>query len=151
MPRTIRDRAFQVWWRLRRPMTLGVRGLVRDSDSRVLLVKHTYTPGWHFPGGGVERGESIETALVRETLEETGVVVEDMRLFGLYTHFDVFPGDHIAVFKVERWRQPQVPAPNSEIAEQGFFPLDALPSGTTPQTRSRIAELLQQTPRSSAW
>jgi len=138
-------------WRRSRRITLGVQAAVVDSQRGVLLIRHGYRPGWHFPGGGVERGESIETALVRETLEETGVVVEDMRLFGLYTHFDVFPGDHIAVFKVERWRQPQVPAPNSEIAEQGFFPLDALPSGTTPQTRSRIAELLQQTPRSSAW
>ena len=85
-------------WRRSRRITLGVQAAVVDSQRGVLLIRHGYRPGWHFPGGGVERGESIETALVRDTLEETGVVVEDMRLFGLYTHFDVFPGDHIAVF-----------------------------------------------------
>jgi len=41
MLRTIRDRAFQAWWRIQRPTTLGVRGLVRDFAGGVLLVKHT--------------------------------------------------------------------------------------------------------------
>ena len=47
-----------------RPMTLGVRGLVIDADNRVLLVRHTYLPGFYLPGGGVESG-AISMSMVR--------------------------------------------------------------------------------------
>ena len=46
-------RFMHLYWRFSRPMTLGVRAAVFDTDNRVFLVRHGYTPGWHFPGGGV--------------------------------------------------------------------------------------------------
>jgi hypothetical protein len=49
-PRSARDRAAQAWFRLRRPLTLGVRAAVFDGEGRIALVRHTYTPGWHLPG-----------------------------------------------------------------------------------------------------
>ena len=65
----------QPWFRLRRGMTLGVRAAILDPKQGVLLVRHSYAPGWLFPGGGVERGETIHQALEREVLEEAGVVI----------------------------------------------------------------------------
>ena len=53
-----RNRLFHVYFRLARPMTLGVRAAVLDAQDSVLLVRHSYTPGWHMPGGGVEPGET---------------------------------------------------------------------------------------------
>jgi ADP-ribose pyrophosphatase YjhB (NUDIX family) len=133
---------FQRYWRLTRALTMGAQGVVRDGEGRVLLVRHGYYPGWHFPGGGVEFGETAESTVVRELLEETGVVVEGRpQLFGLYAHFDSFPGDHIALFVVDRWTRPHVPSPTFEIAEQAFFARDALPDGVTEGLRRRLAEV----------
>ena len=38
---------------LTRPISLGVRAIAVDADDKVLLVRHGYVSGWHFPGGGV--------------------------------------------------------------------------------------------------
>ena len=44
-------------------LTLGVRAQVYDAAGRVLLIRHSYLPGWHFPGGGVEFGETAPEAM----------------------------------------------------------------------------------------
>lgn len=145
-------KALQHYWRLSRGLTLGAQGCVIDERGRVLLIRHTYRPGWHFPGGGVEKGETVGTALIRELKEEAGVIVEgEPELFGLYTNFMHFPGDHIALYIIRRWRQPAIPPPNNEIAEQGFFSGDTLPSGVHAPTQARVLEVLGKAPRSDLW
>lgn len=55
-----------------------VGALVYDEDGRLLLIQRGQDPGrglWSVPGGRVEAGESLAAALVREVVEETGLVV----------------------------------------------------------------------------
>lgn len=133
-------------------VTMGVQGVVRDDEGRVLLVRHGYRPGWHFPGGGLERGETTTDALTRELHEEVGVEpLERPVLWGIYSHFDVFPGDHILLFVVQSWQRLRVPERSYEIQEQGFFELDDLPSDVSPKTRYRLLEIEGLAPRSAAW
>ena len=133
-------------------VTLGVQGVIANAASEVLLVRHGYRPGWHFPGGGVERRETIDRALCRELNEEAGVIlVKPARLFGIYTNFKVFPGDHVLLFVVEHWRQDHIPAANAEIAEQRFFALDHLPKTITAATKRRLDEVFGGAERASAW
>lgn len=142
----------QRYWRLTRGLTLGAQGCVIDGHNRVLLVEHTYRPGWHFPGGGVERGETVAQALERELREETNVMLSaPPQLFGLYANQQKFPGDHIALFVVRAWQQPAPMQPNREIAACRFFDADALPEGVYGPTRRRCAEIFAGAAMSAEW
>jgi ADP-ribose pyrophosphatase YjhB (NUDIX family) len=133
-------------------VTLGVQGVVLDETSRVLLVRHGYRPGWHFPGGGVEPGEKIEHTLARELLEEAGItVLGEARLFGIYSNFNAYPGDHIVLFVVDRWRSGPIPPPNREIIEQAYFPIDRLPGNIAPGAARRLDEVFRNTTPTLAW
>ncbi len=62
-----------------------VGAVVKDSRGRLLLIKRGHEPGaglWSLPGGRIEPGETDAEALVREMLEETGLIVEPGRLIG---------------------------------------------------------------------
>jgi 8-oxo-dGTP pyrophosphatase MutT (NUDIX family) len=146
------QKSLQRYWRWSRGLTLGAQGVVLTPDNRVLLVRHGYRPGWHFPGGGVEKNETVVTALTRELEEEAGVLLsKPPSLFGLYSHVPTYPGDHIALFVVRDWTQPRVPEPNREIAELGFFDRSHLPAATHGSTRVRLTEILDGVARSETW
>jgi 8-oxo-dGTP pyrophosphatase MutT (NUDIX family) len=145
-------RAMHLYWRLTRGLTLGVRGLVIDAERRVFLVRHTYVRGWHLPGGGVEPGETLGTALARELAEEGNIrITAPARLHGMFFNSRVSRRDHVACFVVEDFRQSAPPAPNHEIAASGFFPLAQMPGDTSAATRARIAEVVLGAPVSDVW
>lgn len=149
---TLVTKVLQRYWRLTRSLTIGAQGLVIDREDRVLLIRHAYRPGWHFPGGGVEKNETLLTALGRELSEEAGIELsEQPALFAVYANFRVFPNDHVALFVVREWTQPRVPPPNREIAEQGFFRLSNLPPTINASSRRRLAEVLEGVPIAEAW
>ena len=68
-----------------RPIGVGVLALI-ERDGALLLEKRSDCERWGFVGGAVEVEESLEDALRRETLEESGLVVVGEELFA------VFPG-----------------------------------------------------------
>ncbi len=134
----------------RRPLSLGVRGLILDTDNRVLLVRHTYLPGWFFPGGGVKRRESVLDGLHRELKEEVGVrPTVTAELFGLYSNSFGYRSDHVALFVVREFVHN--PRPNAEIAEWGFFTFDDLPSGVGEGTQTRLREYRGEVEKRFDW
>src|SRR5205085_10392540 len=109
-------RAMHVYWWFARGMTLGVRALVVDESGRIFLVKLSYVRGWHLPGGGVETGETVLDALIRELAEEGNIEpTAPPSLHGIFFNKRVSRRDHVAVFVVQAFRQTAEPVPGHEI------------------------------------
>jgi 8-oxo-dGTP pyrophosphatase MutT (NUDIX family) len=145
-------RVLHLYWRFARGMTLGVRAVVLDGETRVFLVKHSYVSGWHLPGGGVEVGETFRDALERELMEEGRIELSgEPGLHGVFFNSHVSRRDHVAVYVIRHFRQAGLPEPNREIVACGFFGANALPHDTTEGTRLRIAEVLGNSQPIATW
>lgn len=133
-------------------VTLGVRVAILSQD-RVFLIRHSYLPGWHFPGGGVEPGESAPDAAVREMREETGLIATaPLVLFGLYHQTNAMTDrDHVALYLCRAHRIGQPFRPGFEIAAGDWFPLDALPDGLSASTQKRLSEIAGEASQSLRW
>jgi 8-oxo-dGTP pyrophosphatase MutT (NUDIX family) len=143
---------FHIYWRVARGLTLGVRGVVLDGEGRVFLVKHSYVAGWHLPGGGVEKGETLLAALARELREEGNIELSATPvLHAVYFNRRISSRDHVAVYVVRSFRQTVPPQPNHEIVGHGFFATQDLPADTSPATRERIAEVVTGRTTSETW
>ena len=120
-----------------KPVTLGVRVLLIRNE-KVLLVKHSYQDLWFLVGGGMKRFETLEEAARRESMEEAGALLGEMKLFGIYTNYIFGRSDHITVFLCEEFTYTG--EHDSEIETVELFPMDALPKKTAPGIRRRIEE-----------
>jgi 8-oxo-dGTP pyrophosphatase MutT (NUDIX family) len=108
--------------------------------------------GWHFPGGGVEVGETFVQSLTRELEEEGRIAIEGPPvLHGLFFNTQTSKRDHVAAYVVRSFRVLGERKPDWEIAEARFFPRRALPEGTTRATRARLAEIFDSAPLSDRW
>ncbi|MCL6706975.1 NUDIX domain-containing protein [Pseudomonas sp. R2.Fl] len=149
--RRLMMRVLHGYFAMARGMTLGVRAACFDGEGRVFLVRHSYVPGWYFPGGGIERWETAGEALVKELREEGNLeLTAPAELFHVYFNRNVSKRDHVLFYRASA-QQTAPRLADREIVECGFFdPLD-LPPGTTDATRRRLGELRGELPRADTW
>lgn len=132
-------RVYGLRWQLLRPVTVGVR-MMLVQDGTVILIRHSYQEFWLFPGGGVKTGESLLQAGMREAREEVGAVVLDTpRLLGIFSNFGEGKSDHVALFVSESYRL-EAPTDRWEIEERLVVPLDKLPADTPVSIRRHIQQ-----------
>lgn len=152
LARTLFSRTLHTYFLMSRGLTIGVRAIVRSGDGDFLLVRHTYTPGWHFPGGGVETGETTEQALSNELLQETGLqLVGKPVLHGVFHNNAVSKRDHVLAYLCDVKGSIENKPPSMEIAEIGFFDIGSLPSDTDLGTVRRMQEIVHGLPQSACW
>ncbi|WP_409288076.1 NUDIX hydrolase [Peribacillus sp. SCS-37] len=113
-------------------VTAGV--FVFDEKNRLLLQKRSDNGQWGLPGGFMELDEDIQTAATREVLEETGLKVSNLELFGIYSgprfNKTFANGDQVSLLQIlfiSRSFTGSVLERNEESIENGFFSLDKLP------------------------
>lgn len=115
---------------------LSAHAVITDAAGRVLLLKADYGDrAWGLPGGGLEPGETLHEALLRECREELGCEVTVGYLSGVYYHSAL--DAHAAIFRCQLQEGARVRL-SSEHSEQRYFELDEL----SPVQRQRVKDCL---------
>jgi 8-oxo-dGTP diphosphatase len=118
----------------------GAAAAILDAGGRLLLVKENYDRRrYGLPGGALEAGESPLDAVVRETREETGVVVSIDHVVGVYR---LVSGVTVTLFRCSiKEGELDLPA-SGEIAEVGWFASDEIPRPTTNTLHHALADIV---------
>lgn len=128
----------------------GVGVIIRDERGRILLEKRSDNGIWAIPGGGIEPGESVEEAALREIKEETGLTVKITKLIGIYSEpserIVTYPdnGDvcHLVDVIVEATIVSGTLTRSSESEDLQFFDPHQLPSEIAPPGRAPLEDVL---------
>lgn len=117
------------------PVSPAVLALVHDGGDRILLAQK---PGWgtrySILAGFVEPGESLEGCVVREVLEEAGILVESPQ----YKGSQPWPFPHqIMLGFTTRYVKGEITPDSSELSDARWFRFDALPDLPPPLSLSR--------------
>lgn len=114
-------------------LMIGAVVLIVDEQNRLLMMKRSDSGSWGLPGGAVEPGEMVEETALRETLEESGLQVEEMSLFGVFSgpecYYKYPNGDevyNVTVAYLSREVSGDIQL-NGEHTEWGWFALVDLP------------------------
>lgn len=125
------------WWFVARPAARGVQAAAFTAAGKVVLVRHSYAPGWRLPGGGVKRRETPLAAALRELREEIGLKAwSDLREVAGFEHNPDFRRGTGTLFRLDGI--DYAPRRSLEIEEIAEFDPADLPPGTTGLTRRLI-------------
>lgn len=131
-------------------MKVGVNVAIFE-DGEILLTRREDFGVWCMPGGGVDEGESMGEAAVREALEETGIKVKLKRLVGIYSMPEAKAWANLIVVFVAEPVGGVMKKQAGEVVEMRFFPVDNLPENLLFGHRQRILDAVSGVGGSAAW
>ena len=120
--------------------TASVAAIITNERREVLLLEHVLRPGsgWGIPGGFMEHGEQPEQAICREIGEETGLKLENVRLYRarvLRRHIEF-------VFRAEAQGEARILS--REIIQAGWFEIAKMPEKMSRTQKSLIEKVLSE-------
>lgn len=122
-------------------------GIILKQDNQVLLVKRCNSDWaserWNFPGGLLEDGETLLQAAVRETREETGVIVEAQDFTLVHVLHVQAGGTNTRTiigfyFIATKWRGTPINNEPDKHSDIGWFDVENLPTTTTEHARQAL-------------
>ena len=119
---------------------ISAAAIVLNNQNEILLIKGPRR-GWEMPGGQVEEGESLKTAAIRETKEESGIDIEVVKFCGIFQNVERSICNTLFLGKAIGGE----PTTSAESLEVGFFPIKkALEMVTLKNFRQRIEYCLDE-------
>ena len=131
-------------------LRVSATAFIREN-GRVLLQRRSDNGFWNLPGGGLELGESVAQACIREVLEETGLEVEIVRLIGVYSAPEIttmrYPDGRVIQYVTSlfecRVTGGKLEFDEESLALDWFDPLE-LPTPFSPNHVSRVRDALAE-------
>jgi ADP-ribose pyrophosphatase YjhB (NUDIX family) len=124
---------------------------VFDKENRVLLQKRSDNGQWGFPGGFMDLGESVQDTARREVYEETGLKLEELELFGIYSgpQYDktFSNGDQVSLVLISficKQYSGQLVESNEESIQNKFYSLKELPENIFTEHKMLIDDLISK-------
>lgn len=131
---------------------VGAAAIIRNQDGHILMQHRSDTGLWGLPGGGLEIGERVDTTVVHEVREETGLEVVAQSLLAVYSdnRFEIsYPnGDRVKVIALVfecRITGGTLHPDGDESLDVRFFAHDALPP-TEPRIQAILKDVLKNKP-----
>jgi len=132
-------------------LQVGASVIVVDSENRILLQLRSDNHCWGYAGGSVELDEVVEEAAKRELFEETGLIAENLELFGVFsgkdTHY-VYPnGDEVSnvdIVYVCKQYTGILKCQDGEVEALKFFCLDEIPENISEPIRRQLFQWIEK-------
>lgn len=129
----------------------GASVIVENEQGEILLQLRKDNYCWGYPGGSVELDEVVEEAAKRELFEETGLIANELKLFGVFSGKDmhyIYPnGDEVSnidIVYVCSFYSGVLKKKKDEVIDLKFFPLSDLPENLSPPNIKALKEYIRK-------
>lgn len=130
-------------------LQVGASVIVEDKEGRILLQLRSDNHCWGYAGGSVELDEEVEEAAKRELFEETGLIANELELFGVFsgkdTHY-VYPnGDEVSnvdIVYICKDYSGDLLCQEGEVDALKFFPIDQIPDNISKPIEKQLRQYI---------
>ena len=129
---------------------VGSTVLVLDDSDRLLMMKRSDSGNWGVPGGAMELGETTEETAIRELLEETGLEVRELTLFGVFSGKELYyrypSGEevyNVSVVYLAHDVHGKIKLSDGEHYDFQYFDLAHLPENVSPPVKPILRRLME--------